>query len=144
MCLLTCYIWTKPVFSESLYIIWEVLYSTNWIPCGSILVNINFHMIQFSLMSVFLQNGMKTYLLDICLFFLFAKKNPENFLKLSKSHWLIFYGLVNFDIQYREKLHREELLDGSKWGNFIKHFIIFPRLYFSQLTFCYFAISNFD
>ena len=140
MCLLRCYIWTKQVFSKRLYIIWGVLYSITWIPWRYVLVNINFHVIQFSLMSVFLQNGMKTYLLDICLFFPFR----ENILKLSESHWLIFYRLVNFDIQYREKLRREELFDGSKWGNFIKHFITFPRLYFSQLTFCYFAISNFD
>ena len=142
--LLTCYIWTRQVFSERLHIIWEVLYSITWIPWRFILVNFNFHVIQFSLMSVFLENGMKTYLLEICIFFLFAKKVPKNFLKLSKSHWVIFYRLVNFEIQYRDKLRPEELFDGSKWGNFIKHFIAFPRLYFSQLTFCYFAISNLD
>ena len=144
MSLLTCYIWTRQVFSERLHIIWEVLYSITWIPCRSILVNFNFHVIQFSLISVFLENGMKTYLLEICLFFLFAKKIPKTFLKLSKSHWLIFYRLVNFEIQYRDKLRPEGLFDGSKWANFIKHFITFPRLYFSQLTFCYFAISNLD
>ena len=144
MCLFRCYIWTNQVFSKRLYIIWEVLYSITWIPWRSILVNINFHVIQFSLMSVFLQNGMKTYLLDICLFSLFAKTIPEKVLKLSKSYWLIFYRLVNFDIHYREKLCREELFDGSKWGYFIKNVMTFPRLYFSQLTFCYFVISNFD
>ena len=144
MCLFRCYIWTNQVFSKRLYIIWEVLYSITWIPWRSILVNINFHVIQFSLMSVFLQNGMKTYILDICLFSLFAKAIPEKVLKLSKSYWLIFYRLVNFDIHYREKICREELFHGSKWGYFIKNVIIFLRLYFSQLTFCYFAISNFD
>ena len=142
MCLLKCYIWTKQVFSKRLYIIWEVLYSITWIPSRSILVNISFHAIQFSLMSVVPQNGMKAYFLDICLFLLLAKRIPEKVLKLSKSYWLIFYCLVNFDIHYRKKLRREELFDGSKWGNFLKNFITFPWLYFSQLTFCYFAFSS--
>ena len=88
-------IWTKRVFSKRLYIIWEVLYSITWIPWRSILVNINFHVIQFSLIS---------------LIFAFFSFSPKQFLKkLSKSYWFVLYRLVNFDIHYQEKLHREEL-----------------------------------
>ena len=140
MCLFRCYIWTNQVFSKRLYIIWEVLYSITWIPWRSILVNINFHVIQFSLMSVFLQNGMKTYILDICLFSLFAKAIPEKVLKLSKSYWLIFYRLVNFDIHYREKLCREELFNGSKLRIFHKKCYHFsPTVFFpiNILLFCH-------
>ena len=109
VCLLKWYIWIEKAFSKRPYIIWKVLYSIPWIPWRSILVNINFHAIQFLLMSVFLHSGMKTYLLDICLFPLFAKAIPQKVLKLSKSYWLILYHLGNFDIHFREKLRREKL-----------------------------------
>ena len=49
-----------------------------------ILVNITFHVIQFLLMSVFLHNEMKTYLLDISLFHLFAKTILQKVLKYLK------------------------------------------------------------
>ena len=97
VCLLNCYIWTEQAFSKRLYIIWKVLYSITWIPWRSILVNINFHAIQFLLKSVFLHNGMKTYLFAICLFIFFAKAIPQNVLNLSKSYWLILHR-CNFDI----------------------------------------------
>ena len=131
VCLLKCYIWTEQAFSKRLYIIWKVLYSITWIPWRSILVNINFHASQFLLMSVFLHSEMKTYLLDVCLFSLFAKAIPQKVLRLSKTYWLIRYRLGNFDIHYREKIRRKKLFDLKKWGNFIKNFITFPRQYFS-------------
>ena len=67
-------IWTKQAFLG----IWEVLpYSITWIPWRLILVNINFYVIQFPLISVFLDRKMKIYLLDIFLFLLFAKTIPQ-------------------------------------------------------------------
>ena len=80
VCLLKCFIWTMQTFLKRPYIIWEVLYSITWISWRSMLVKINFHVIQFPLMSVFLHNEMKFYLLDICLFLLFAKIIPEKVL----------------------------------------------------------------
>ena len=65
-------------------------------------------------MSVFLHSEMKTYLLDICLFSLFAKAIPQKVLRLSKTYWLIRYRLGNFDIHYREKIRRKKLFDLKK------------------------------
>ena len=62
----------------------ESIISITEIPRILILVNINFHVIQFLLMSVFLHNEMKTCLLDVSLFLLFAKTIPQKVLKYLK------------------------------------------------------------
>ena len=100
MRLLTCYIWKEQAFSKRLYIIWEVLYSITGIPWIFVLVNINFHVIQFLLMSVFLHNEMKTYLPDISLFLLFAKTIPQKVLKYLKviGRYFIAWAILLFII----------------------------------------------
>ena len=52
----------------------------------SILVNVDFHVDQLPLVSVFRYKGMKIYRLDICLSLLFAKIIPQ---KVLKDHLII-------------------------------------------------------
>ena len=144
MCLFRCYIWTNQVFSKRLYIIWEVLYSITWIPWRSILVNINFHVIQFSLMSVFFKMEWKL----ISLIFAFFPFSRKQFLKKFWSYlkaidwYFIVWSILTYIIG--RNFVGKNFSTGQNWGYFIKNVITFPRLYFSQLTFCYFVISNFD
>ena len=119
-------IWTKQAFSG----IWEELsYSITWIPWRSILVNINFYVIQFPLISIFLDKKMKIYLLDIFLFLLFEKTIPPKASKVllefngKKS---IIYRLGHFKTLYWGKLCRSKFFDAEKWENFVKTFITFP------------------
>ena len=134
-------IWTKQAFSG----IWEVLsYSITWIPWRSILVNINFYIIQFPLISVFLDKKMKIYLLDIFLFLLFEKTIPQKASKvLLEFNGKILIDLLSFGSLWNTLLGEtlpEKIFDAEKWGNFVKIFITFPRQCFSQLIFWYFQL----
>ena len=101
---------TKQAFSG----IWEVLScSITWIPRRSILMNINFYVIQFPLISVFLDKEMKIYLLDIYLFLLFAKTIPKQVL-----------------LEFNDKILIDLLSFGPLWNTILRETL--PRKIFRR------------
>ena len=125
-------IWTKQAFLG----IWEVLpYSITWIPWRLILVNINFYVIQFPLISVFLDRKMKIYLLDIFLFLLFAKTIPQKASKvLLEFNGKILIDLLSFGPLWNTLLGEtlpEKIFRRGKMRKFRKNFHHFsPSVFF--------------
>ena len=135
-------IWTKQAFSG----IWEVLsYSITWIPWRSILVNINFYIIQFPLISVFLDKKMKIYLLDIFLFLLFEKTIPQKASKvLLEFNGKILIDLLSFGSLWNTLLGEtlpEKIFQRGKMRKFRKNFHHFSLSMFFPINILVFSTS---
>ena len=137
-------IWTKQAFSG----IWEVLsYSINWIPWRSILVNINFYVIQFPLIWVFLHEEMKVDLLDICLFLLFllAKTIPQKASKvLLEFNDKILINLLSFGPLWNTLLGEtlpQKIFRNGNMRKFHKNFHHFSTSVFFPINILLFSTS---
>ena len=102
----------------------------------SILVNINFYVIQFPLISVYLDKKMKIISL-IFSFFYFLQKQ---FLKKAK-YWSTFYHLDHFEILYWGKLCLEKIFRLGKMRKFGKNFHHFSPSVFFPINILVFSTS---
>ena len=95
------------------------------------LVNINFYVIQFPLISVFLDKKMKIYLLDIFLFLLFEKTIPQKaskvLLEFNYTYVIYLFNIVTFFDDVRNRF---------LFGTFELHMQITLQLRFAFVRHC--------